>query len=107
MIQFDLTYTDLKKDISFARKGMIIVDTDSKDLNRYIIKDVINGSPILIQIGDKHKTILPNWIGDYMLNLRTGYISVIDSGEHHISRPLANMKIDDYELSMIRKDLNI
>jgi hypothetical protein len=107
MIQFDLTYTDLKKNISSARKGMIIVDTGSEMLTRYIIKDVINGSPILIEIGDKHKTVVPNWIGDYMLNLRTGYISVVDSGEHHISRPLANMKIGDYELSMIRKDLNI
>lgn len=107
MIQFDLTYTDLKKDISSARKGMIIIDTGSKDLIRYIVKDVINGSPILIQIGDKYKTILPNWIGDYMLNLRTGYISVIDSGEHHISKPLADMNIGEYELSLIRKDLNI
>ena len=103
MIQFDLTYTDLKKDISSARKGMIVINTDSKDLTRYIIKDVINGSPILIQIGDKYKTILPNWIGDYMLNLRTGYISIIDK-DYKITDPLNNKRLNDIALSALREE---
>ena len=106
MIQFDFTYEDVKRDPSILRKGMIVCDTSSKDLTRYIVKDVHNGCPILIQIGDRHKTVIPNMIGDYVLNLRTGYISLIDINEN-LSKPLADMKLDDYSLSLIRKDFNI
>lgn len=103
MIQFDLTYMELKNNLNFARKGMIIIDTDSKDLTRYIVKDVINGSPILIQIGDKHKTIVPNWIGDYMLNLRTGYISIINK-DYKITDPINTKKLNDIALSALREE---
>ena len=103
MIQFDLTYVDLKNNLNLARKGMIIIDTDSKDLTRYIIKDVINGSPILIQIGDKYKTILPNWIGDYMLNLRTGYISLIGK-DYKITDPINDKRLNDIALSALREE---
>ena len=103
MIQFDLTYVDLKNNLNLARKGMIIIDTDSKDLTRYIIKDVINGSPILIQIGDKYKTILPNWIGDYMLNLRTGYISLIGK-DYKITDPINDKRLNDIALASLREE---
>lgn len=103
MIQFDLAYTDLKKDISSARKGMIVIDTNSKDLTRYIIKDVINGSPVLIQIGDKYKTILPNWIGDYMINLRTGYISIIGK-DYKITDPINNKRLNDIALAALQEE---
>lgn len=102
MIQFDLTYSDLKKNINVARKGMIIIDTDSRDLTRYIIKDIINGSPILIQIGDKYKTILPNWIGDYMLNLRTGYISLIGK-DYKITDPINDKQLNDTDLATLQE----
>lgn len=107
MFQFNYSLKELKAKPDIAFKGAIICDTDSEKLIRYIVKDVVNEIPILIEIGDKHKTVIPNWLGDYMLNLRTGYISVIDSGEHHISKPLADMKMDDIVLSLIRKDFNI
>ena len=103
MIQFDLTYVELKNNLNLARKGMIIIDTDSKDLTTYIVKDVINGSPILIQIGDKYKTILPNWVGDYMLNLRTGYISIIGK-DYKITDPINNKKLNDIALSALREE---
>ena len=103
MIQFDITYVELKNDINLARKGMIIIDTDSKDLTRYIIKDVINGSPILIQIGDRYKTILPNYVGDYMLNLRTGYISSIGK-DYKLTNPINNNRLNDIALAALREE---
>lgn len=103
MIQFDLTYAELKNNLNLARKGMIIIDTDSKDLTRYLVKDVINRSPILIQVGDKYKTILPNWIGDYMLNLRTGYISLIDK-DCKITDPINNKRLNAVALSALREE---
>lgn len=107
MLYFTYSLAELRAKPTIAFKGAIVCDTNSEKFTRYLIKEVSDGIPILIEIGDKHKTALPNWIGDYMLNLRTGYISVIDSGEHHISNPLTDMKMDDYALSLIRKDFNI
>ena len=103
MIQFDLAYTDLKKNISSARRGMIIVDTDSKDLTRYIIKDIINGSPILIEIGDKHKTALPNWIGDYILNLRTGHVCLVGD-DYRITDPVSDKRLNINALEALQRE---
>ena len=106
MFQFNYTLDELKSNPIIAFKGAIICDINSDKLTRYIIKDVVNEIPILIEIGDKHKTALPNWIGDYVLNLRTGYISLIDINEN-LSKPFPDMRMDNYSLSLIRKDFNI
>lgn len=103
MIQFDLTYSDFKQDLSIARKGMIICDTGSKDLIRYIVKDVYNGCPILVQVGDKHKTALPNWIGDYMLNLRTGHICLIGDN-YRITDPISEKLLNINALEALQKE---
>ena len=106
MFQFDYTLKQLKDKPILAFKGAIICDTDSERLTRYIVKDVANEIPILIEIGDKHKTVVPNCVGDYILNLRTGYLSVILEDEK-ISNPISNYHMNDYELRLIRKDFNI
>ena len=103
MFQFNYSLRELKAKPIIAFKGAIICDTDSEKLTRYIVKDVVNEIPILIEIGDKHKTVIPNWIGDYMLNLRTGYISLIGK-DYKITDPINNKRLNDIALSALREE---
>lgn len=104
ILEFDMTYSDLKKNPDKARKGMNILDTSSPNLTRFIVVDVINGHPILIHNGDKHSLTVPaNMIGDYMLNLRTGYISFI-SKDYKITDPIHNKRLNDIALSALREE---
>lgn len=104
ILEFDMTYSDLKKNPNKARKGMNILDTTSPKLTRFIVVDVINGCPILIQNGDVQKVSVPaNMIGDYMLNLRTGCISIINHNTH-LSDPL-EQRLSGEPLISLRKEI--
>ena len=105
ILEFDMTYSDLKKNPDRARKGMNILDIDSPNLTRFIVIDVINGSPVLIQNGNVHKIAVPtNMIGDYMLNLRTGYVSFMTS-DAEISKPVERYRIDSDTLELLRREV--
>ncbi|MBO5712193.1 MAG: hypothetical protein J6R47_05075 [Acholeplasmatales bacterium] len=105
ILEFDMTYSDLKKNPSKARKGMNILDIDSPNLTRFIVVDTINGCPILIQNGDVYKVSVPaNMVGDYMLNLRTGYISFMTSAVE-TSKPLERQRLDFDTLELLRKEV--
>lgn len=105
ILEFDMTYNDLKKNPDKARKGMNILDIDSPKLSRFIVVDVINGCPVLIQNGDVYNVTIPaNMIGDYMLNLRTGYISFMTS-DVEISKPLERQRLDFDTLGLLRKEV--
>ena len=103
MFQFNYTLKELKANPILAFKGAIICDTDSAKLTRYIVSDVANEIPILIEIGDKHKTVLPNWIGDYILNLRTGYISLIGD-DYKITEPISEKRLNINALEALQKE---
>ena len=103
MFYFSYSLAELKAKPIIAYKGAVVCDTNSEKLTRYLIKDVVNDIPILIEIGDKSHTELPNWIGDYMLNLRTGYISLIGK-DYKITDPINNKRLNDTALSALREE---
>ena len=103
MLYFTYSLAELKAKPTVAFKGAVVCDTNSEKLTRYLIKDVVNGIPILIEIGDKAHTELPNWIGDYMLNLRTGYISLIGKN-YKITDPINDKRLNDIALSALREE---
>ena len=103
MFQFNYSLKELKAKPIIAFKGAIICDTESERLTRYIIKDVANDIPILIEIGDKSKTVLPNWIGDYMLNLRTGYISLVGD-DYKITDPIGEKRLNINALEALQRE---
>ena len=103
MLYFNYSLAELKAKPVIAFKGAIICDTTSEKLTRYLIKDVVNGIPILIEIGNNSYTELPKCIGDYMLNLRTGYISLIGK-DYKITDPINNKRLNDTALSTLREE---
>lgn len=107
ILEFDMTYSDLKKNPDKARKGMNIVDINSPNLTRFIVVDVINGSPILIQNGDKHSLTVPaNRVGDYMLNLRTGYLSIMED-PNKVTEPLNRLGLNSRILETLRDEVGV
>lgn len=103
MFYFTYSLAELKAKPIIAFKGAVVCDTNSEKLTRYLIKDVVDDIPILIEIGDKSHTELPNCIGDYMLNLRTGYISIINHN-NHLSDPL-EQRLSGEPLISLRKEI--
>lgn len=103
MFYFTYSLAELKAKPEIAFKGAVICDTNSEKLTRYLVKDVVDDIPILIEFGDRSHTELPNWVGDYMLNLRTGYISLIDK-DYKITDPINNKRLNDIVLSTIREE---
>lgn len=103
MFHFNYSLAELKAKPIIAFKGAIVCDTNSEKLTRYLIKDVVDNIPILIEIGNKSYTELPNWVGDYMLNLRTGYISLIGK-DYKITDPINNKRLNNIALSALREE---
>lgn len=103
MFYFNYSLAELKAKPIIAFKGAIVCDTTSEKLTRYLIKDVVNDIPILIEIGNNSYTELPNWVGDYILNLRTGYISIIDK-DHKVTDPINRKRLNDMALAALREE---
>lgn len=100
---FNFTFQQIKERPEIAFRGAIVCDIESPKLDRYLIKDIIHGIPILEQIGNKHKMELPHEKGDWMLNLRTGLFAIY-KGEQVVSEPIYEAtQIDDATLCSIRK----
>lgn len=103
LFHFNFTFQQIKERPEIAFRGAIVCDIESPKLNRYLIKDIIKGVPILEQLGDKHQMELPHEKGDWMLNLRTGLFSVY-KGEHMVSDPIYEVtQIEDATLCSIRR----
>lgn len=103
MFYYSYSLAELKAKPEIAFKGAVVCDTNSKERTRYLIKDVVDNVPILIEIGNNSYTELPNWVGDYMLNLRTGYISLIDK-DYKVTDPINNKPLNSVALSALREE---
>lgn len=104
MFYFNYTLEQIIDDPRRAFRGAVVCDTRSDRLVRYLVKDVINDIPLLVEFGDSHHTALPNYMGDYMLNLRTGYVSFLET-DTRVSEPLDKHWLDSSTLSSLRERL--
>ena len=93
-------YSEIKKCPKKAYMGMIVY----KDNNYYT---VVSTDPIVLQSIDiKREEQKENHIGDYMLNLNNGLVSVY-TGKDKVEALSMNFAVNDYKMKEIRALANL
>ena len=93
-------YSEIKKCPKKAHMGMIVY----KDNDYYMVVSI---NPIILQIIDnKQEEQKENHIGDYMLNMNNGLVSIY-IGKDKVTPLSMNFAVDDYTMKGIRALANL
>ena len=94
---FKIKYKDAIAHPDWLYKGAVVYNEET---NSWFI--VINSNPIVLQSIDlKEVEIKENHIGDYMLNLNSGLMSVY-TGPNKVEALSMNFVVSDYQMKEIR-----
>ena len=93
---FKIKYKDVIAHPDWLYRGAVVYNEET---NSWFT--VINSNPIVLQSIDLKEEIKENHIGDYMLNLNSGLMSVY-TGPNKVEALSMNFGVSDYQIKEIR-----
>ena len=98
-MHYNLSMKFAKENPDRLYTGCIIKESTSDEQIYY---EVIKTKPFPI-LKERERSKIPNEVGDYVLNMRTGYISIIGN-DYNITDPINNKRLNDIALSALQKE---